>query len=253
MPLTEQAADLLRELVRRIENGGIVAGRQNTYPSYGQIHEALGLQMQGQTVGQSLKHQGLAALAEWTHDEPHPAIIGLIVNQETLMPGGGYFELFGRTVNDFAWWTNEVAKSLGYDWRRFLEQPELDPPLTPKAADLEAPPERVQAIEYRILRDTELARRIKWLHAYRCQICGLRIELPDGSFYAGAHHIQPLGDSHKGRDDARNILCVCPNDHAKLDLGAIALDLAALGRADGHTVGLEYIKYHNNVVLNRWQ
>lgn len=68
--------------------------------------------MHGETVGQSLKHQGLAELAEWTHDDGHPAITGLIVNHDTSMPGGGYFELFGRNETDFRWWNNEIARSL---------------------------------------------------------------------------------------------------------------------------------------------
>jgi predicted restriction endonuclease len=69
---------------------------------------------------------------------------------------------------------------------------------TQLASDLSAPaPERVETTAYRILRDTDLARQIKALHEYRCQICGHTIRLPDGSFYAEAHHIQPLGAPHK--------------------------------------------------------
>jgi hypothetical protein len=45
-----------------------------------------------------------------------------------------------------------------------------------------------------------------------------------------------------------NILCVCPNCHAKLDYGAIPLEGAALTTAAHHVVGQEYIDYHNRVI-----
>jgi hypothetical protein len=60
---------------------------------------------------------------------------------------------------------------------------------TPLASDLDAPPGRVSTTVYRILRDTELARRIKRIHEYKCQICGETIQLLNGSRYAEAHHI----------------------------------------------------------------
>jgi hypothetical protein len=74
MSLSLEAQALLQELVRRIEAGGIRAGHPNTYPGYKQVHDALGLEMRGETVGQSLKHQGLSDLAHWSHDNHHPAI-----------------------------------------------------------------------------------------------------------------------------------------------------------------------------------
>jgi predicted restriction endonuclease len=62
------------------------------------------------------------------------------------------------------------------------------------------------------------------LHEYRCQICGKRIALPDGGFYAEAHHIRPLGSPHNGPDHVGNILCVCPNHHVALDYLCLRLD-----------------------------
>ena len=94
-----------------------------------------------------------------------------------------------------------------------------------------------------------LARRIKDLHGHRCQICGLAIELPDGSLYAEAHHIQPLGAPHDGPDIAGNIIILCPNHHAMCDYGVIALDLAQLRTDADHHIAAEYVDYHNTVVF----
>ena len=122
------------------------------------------------------------------------------------------------------------------------------PPPTPPASDIaDAPTDRVQTTAYRILRDTELARRVKVMHEYRCQICDHTIELPSGSRYAEAHHIQPLGEPHNGPDVIGNILCVCPNHHAELDYRVSSLTLSALRPMPGHTVDQKYVDYHNRL------
>ena len=69
--------------------------------------------------------------------------------------------------------------------------------------------------------------------------------LADGSGYSEGHHLQPLGGDHKGRDRAENIICVCPNHHALCDFGAMTLDMANLRLADGHSVGQQFLDYHN--------
>jgi hypothetical protein len=125
---------------------------------------------------------------------------------------------------------------------------------TPLATDIaDVPADRVKTTIYRILRDTEKARRVKILHEHRCQICGHAIELSDGRRYAEAHHIQPLGDPHKGPDVIGNILCVCPNHHAELDYRTSELTLAALKVAHGHFVEQKYVDYHNGLFQARRQ
>lgn len=128
--------------------------------------------------------------------------------------------------------------------------PQKSPP-TEEAIDFVSLPERVHANLYRILRDTELARRVKFLHRYECQICGHTIELPNGGRYAESHHIQPLGQPHDGPDIIGNILCVCPNHHAELDYGVSRLSLSSLRNSDGHTIDLKYIEYHNDKVFKQ--
>jgi len=110
---------------------------------------------------------------------------------------------------------------------------------------------RVECTTYRILRDTELARRVKRWHKFRCQICGDFIELTDGTRYAEAHHIKPLGGEHKGPDVAGNILCLCPNHHAECDYGTIRLSMKTLRHADNHLVDPSFIKYHNKEIFGK--
>jgi hypothetical protein len=115
-----------------------------------------------------------------------------------------------------------------------------------KAFDVEqAPPGRAQAMVSRIIRDTLRAIAVKKRHNFECQICGYAICLPDGSRYAEAHHIQPLGMPHNGPDIIENLVCLCPNHHAQCDLGVITLSLNDLRSAPGHEIAAKFIDYHN--------
>lgn len=125
-------------------------------------------------------------------------------------------------------------------------------PHTPKASDVsEVSPDRAATTTYRILRDTALARRVKVMHNYECQVCGHTIVLPDGSRYAEAHHVKPLGSPHNGLDVIGNILCLCPNHHAECDLGVLRLSLSSLQSADGHGVDAQFINYHNREICGQ--
>jgi hypothetical protein len=220
-----------------------------TFISYKEVHTRLNLQYLGATYGQSLKHQGLVSLAEWTKSERKPAITGLIVSEEGRVPGEGYFELFGKDEYAFDWWAEEIRRSKEFDWTPFLPNVEL--PKTPEAIDLAAPPERQKSTVYRILRDTSVTIWIKMLHQYECQICGLTIELPNGRRYAEAHHIRPLGTPHNGPDVAKNILCLCPNHHVELDYGVRPLKLNEFRTVPQHKIDEAYIRYHNENIFCR--
>lgn len=128
--------------------------------------------------------------------------------------------------------------------------PALPAPPTPIAPDIDdANLGRVATTIYRILRDTELARRVKMLHSFACQICGYSLILPDGTRYAEAHHIKPLGHPHNGPDWFDNIICVCPNHHASLDYRAQRIHLSTLRITPGHSLAVEYIDYHNELFV----
>ena len=242
--LDAEAQRLLVLLVSLLPNAR--PGEPRSFITYKAVHTQLGLRLMGSTYGESLKAQGLASLADWTAETVKPAITGLIIDGNSLMPGPSYFDLFRRRKDDFTWWADEISRSKTFNWSPYL--PATVPPLPPIAIDLTSPPERQETTVYRILRDTLLARQIKQLHNFQCQICGETILLPGGIRYAEAHHIQPLGEPHNGPDLGGNIVCVCPNHHAELDYGARSLDIKTLRHADGHIVESRYVDYHNEKV-----
>lgn len=104
---------------------------------------------------------------------------------------------------------------------------------------------------YRILRDTTLSMQIKALYKYRCQLCGQVLEASSGERYAEAHHLKPLGTPHNGPDIANNIICVCPNCHAKLDYGIIRIEIPKLNLDIRHKIDAEFINYHNNNIFEK--
>ncbi len=142
------------------------------------------------------------------------------------------------------------------EFERRLTGIKLPPLPTPQVHDLEAPSAaRVQTTVSRIIRDTQLSRRVKLLHEYKCQIltCEYTIVLADGSHYSEGHHVQPLGEPHNGPDILENIVCLCPNHHAACDLGAIRLASVELRQVVGHAVGQKFLDYHNQTISKVFQ
>lgn len=221
-------------------------GDPRTFVSYKDAHDRLRLPQVRERWGESLKAQGLVSLADWTQATGKPAITGLVIDRSSMMPGKGYFDLFGRREDDFEWWRGEIARSKTFDWSPYV--PSLLPPEPPTAIDIQSPIQRQETTTNRIIRDTVLSRRIKQLHNYECQLCGHTILLADGSRYAEAHHIQPLGAPHDGPDSPENLVCICPNHHAELDFGVRSLQLTDLRSVPGHAVGQVFIDYHNQHV-----
>jgi putative restriction endonuclease len=113
------------------------------------------------------------------------------------------------------------------------------------------PAPRKQVTVQRLVRDTAVARRVKELHDFTCQMCGERLLTPSGA-YAEAAHIRPLGAPHHGPDVASNVLCLCPNHHVLFDLGGVAIadDFSLIGlpgvlrRVPKHPLALEHVQYH---------
>lgn len=217
-----------------------------TFVGYKDAHDQLRLPQVRDTFGESLKVQGLEALAEWTLKTGKPAITGLVIDRTTMMPGKGYFSLFSKSEDDFIWWAGEVERSMKFDWNPYVSA--MQPPPSPVAVDIGVPPDRKEVVTYRVIRDTPLARRVKQLYNYECQLCRHTILLTDGTRYAEAHHVRPLGQPHNGPDSIDNIVCVCPNHHAELDYGARSLAIVDLHLVAGHSVSELHIEYHNKHV-----
>ncbi|MDX2526688.1 YDG/SRA domain-containing protein [Streptomyces europaeiscabiei] len=126
-------------------------------------------------------------------------------------------------------------------------------------------PETRSTSVQRLVRDAAVPRNVKALYDGTCQLCGLRIVGPNGKTYSEGAHIQPLGEPHRGPDVEPNVLCLCPNCHVRLDIGAIVIqdDWSIIVRAGAlggnvhpklamhrkHKVHIDYVRYHRK----RWQ
>ncbi len=132
-----------------------------------------------------------------------------------------------------------------------------DEPLPPP--DDARTPERRPTTVMRIVRYSALSLLIKTLHDHTCQICGVRLLLPNGPYAEGAH-IRPLGSPHDGHDVAGNLLCLCPNDHVLFDRGAITIkdDLTVINQltgeprgtlrtVPGHDIDPQHLAYHRGL------
>ena len=176
-------------------------------------------------------------------------------------------KICARTIGELRKWAKKVGMSVPDckhchpDARSLLTLPQADyeqaveeilfqvesEPLAEEFEGVEKPG-RVLTKTYRILRDTRVAQSVKALHSFACQVCGITIKLQDGSFYAEAHHIRPLGGKHKGPDKPSNILCVCPNHHVQMDYRMIKITMRNLRRVPGHLIDGDHIAYHNDLV-----
>lgn len=125
-----------------------------------------------------------------------------------------------------------------------------------------ADPDFRTAITSRRIRDTAMARVIKELYDFSCQVCGIQIEAFEGRLYAEGAHVRPLGRPHLGSDNQANLLCLCPNHHTQLDVGGMLIsnDMVAISAASdepiaqlrwrkNHYINVENVIYHRSLWL----
>lgn len=123
-------------------------------------------------------------------------------------------------------------------------------------SELEVLPGREATTVMRIVRDSLISRRLKHIHDFGCQVCGVRLDTPSGPYAEGAH-IRPLGQPHDGPDTLENLLCLCPNHHVLFDKGAIWIgedygicvteggaEIGLLRQLPAHRVSPEHLAYH---------
>jgi hypothetical protein len=126
------------------------------------------------------------------------------------------------------------------------------------------PPRRAEVIMNRIVRDTKMAKELKTQYDNRCQICGKIIHLPHGKSYSEGHHLQKLGEPHRGPDIKENIIILCSNHHVEFDYGAIAIENDRIihvnssdeyhGKSLSYTrkdLGHKYLAYHKRHIFNK--
>jgi 5-methylcytosine-specific restriction protein A len=99
-----------------------------------------------------------------------------------------------------------------------------------------------------ILRKKHLVDRIKKLYNNTCQLCSIQLEIGKNRYYSEVHHITPLGKPYNGKDILENMICVCPNCHALLDLKVIRLNPKCLNLK--HSISVESIEHHNSQIEN---
>ncbi|WP_343235566.1 HNH endonuclease [Streptomyces bauhiniae] len=118
------------------------------------------------------------------------------------------------------------------------------------------PTQRHEATVSKIVRDTPMVRRVKRMHADRCQVCGIQLATRFGTYSEGAH-IRGLGRPHDGPDEPANLLVLCPNHHVQFDALAIYVDTADvvrytaddgrigdLRRIPEHPISWAHLRYH---------
>jgi len=148
-----------------------------------------------------------------------------------------------------------AAKSASWCGGSACEALKLGLPPTQKPLPLPPPkvPERREIKVLRIVRDTIVSRRVKELHDFSCQVCGLRLIAPTGPYAEGAH-VRPLGSPHNGPDALENILCLCQiTTCCSISVVfTVADDLALIGlpgklrKVKGHEVNAGHLAYHRS-------
>jgi putative restriction endonuclease len=99
----------------------------------------------------------------------------------------------------------------------------------------------------RRVRDSGVAREVKRIYDYSCQLCDTRITGVESRPYAEGAHVRPMGRPHLGADSLENLLCLCANHHVQLDIGGLLIqnDLTLIGSNSGQIVGdLSFRKHH---------
>lgn len=70
---------------------------------------------------------------------------------------------------------------------------------------------RIEKKQEMIKRYQYIVNKLKQTYGCKCQICGQRFLMDNGTYYCEAHHIKPL--SEDGKQDSENVILLCANHH----------------------------------------
>jgi hypothetical protein len=120
--------------------------------------------------------------------------------------------------------------------------------------------QRRNALTQQIKRRSDNIQFLQDVYAGECQLSGVKLFMPNGSFSVDCAHIRPLGNPHSGWDETGNMLSLSPTMHRLFDRGCIRIDPETLAvrllhgnnlphrahlliRGD-HTIRRENLAYH---------
>ncbi len=83
---------------------------------------------------------------------------------------------------------------------------------------------RRETVIQQIIRRGENRRFLQTVYGGECQLSGVKLVMPDGSFSIDCAHIRPLGAPHSGADDVGNMLSLSPTMHRLFDRGCVRID-----------------------------
>ena len=186
------------------------------------------------------------------------------VSRSEFTPGVQFWEAQG--IDRFYQWKENFYLASNQQAVDLEEETEIIEPVISLTDETTGIPRRQQSVVNRIIRDSALSRFLKSLYDYCCQICTFSFELPSGSRYAESHHVRPLGRRHGGIDKETNMMVLCPNHHAMMDFGVIAVDpdklvVLSTGRDTqydskplqlvNHPIYKEFLEYHISNIFNK--
>jgi len=96
----------------------------------------------------------------------------------------------------------------------------------PPAPDGEA--QRRSTLIQQIIRRGKNRQYLQTVYTGECQLSGVKLFMPDGSFSVDCAHIRPLGIPHNGKDEVGNMLSLSPTMHRLFDRGCVRIDPSTL-------------------------
>lgn len=215
--------------------------------------EELGIDLR-ETQARGLMHKASSVFIDYVKN----------VSGHDFVPGVQFWEDVG--IEKFLQWRDAFYHARKKDAVAADVEEELLEKLESLGQEEGESPSRRQVVVNRIIRDSALSRFLKALYQSQCQICTRSFGLPNGGKYAESHHLRPLGKTHAGIDKETNMMVLCPNHHAMMDFGVIAvhpekLILQSINKSSWehnspvqlmrHRIEREFLEYHLSSIFNK--
>ena len=206
-----------------------------------------------ETQARGLMHRSSSVFIEYVNS----------ILDSKFLPNFEYWE--SRGLDQFLQWKKEFYQARNIE-AVDVQIADADAEVQVKAEGSLEPPGRREVVVRRVIRDYPLSRFLKTLYQHRCQICKYTFTFTSLRRYAETHHIRPLGRPHDGIDKETNMIVLCPNHHAMMDFGALAIhpDRLTLMSSDSassenglplllisHSIDREFLEYHVDNIFGK--